>query len=71
MVKAVGEVTSADESTGRAAGALLGAARSASTVDALVVASAIELGGGVVLTGDPDDLEPLASGHPEIVIRPL
>ncbi len=71
VVKAVGEVTSADEKTGRAAGGLLGSARSASTVDALVVAAAIELGGGVVLTGDPDDLEPLASGHPEVVIRSL
>jgi predicted nucleic acid-binding protein len=71
VIKAVGEVSSADERTGRSAGALLGAARSTSTVDALVVASAIELGGGVVLTGDPDDLEPLAGGHPEVVIRAL
>jgi predicted nucleic acid-binding protein len=71
VIKAVGEVTSAGQQTGRAAGALLGAARSTSTVDALVVASAIELGRGVVLTGDPDDLEPLASGHPEVVIRSL
>jgi predicted nucleic acid-binding protein len=71
VIKAVGEVTAADERTGRDAGALLGAARSTSTVDALVVASAIELGGGVVLTGDLDDLEPLASGHPEVVISSL
>lgn len=71
VIKAVGEVRSADESTGRSAGALLGAAHSASTIDALVVASAIELGGGVVLTGDPDDLDPLASGHPEVVIHAL
>ena len=71
VIKAVGEVSSADERTGRGAGALLGAAGSTSTVDALVVASAIELGGGGVLTGDPDDLEPLASGHPEVVIRAL
>ncbi len=71
VIKAVGEVTSADESTGRGAGALLGSASSTSTVDALVVASAIELGGGVVLTGDPDDLEPLASNHPEVVISAL
>ncbi len=69
VIKAVGEVNSVDESTGRCAGALLGAAHSSSTIDALVVASAIELGGGVVYTGDPDDLQPLASGHPEVVIR--
>lgn len=71
VIEAVGEVSSADERTGRRAGALLGAARSTATVDALVVASAIELGGGVVLTGDPDDLELLASGHPEVVIHAL
>ncbi len=71
VIKSVGEVTALDEDTGRVAGALLGAARSTSTIDALVVASAIELGGGVVLTGDPEDLEPLADGHPEVVISPL
>lgn len=71
VIKSVGEVTAAEEATGRVAGALLGATRSTSTLDALVIASAIELGGGVVLTGDPDDLEPLASGHPEVVINAL
>jgi predicted nucleic acid-binding protein len=71
VIKAVGQVSSTDENIGRAAGALLGSARSTSTVDALVVASAIQGGGGVVLTGDPDDLDPLASGHPEVVISAL
>lgn len=71
VIKSVGEVTAVDEDTGRAAGALLGAARSTSTIDALVVASVIQLGGGVVLTGDPDDLEPLADGHPGVVISAL
>lgn len=71
VIKAVGEVTSVDESIGRVAGALLGAARSHSTIDAVVVSSAIDAGGGVILTGDPDDLEVLAGGHPEVVIRPL
>ena len=71
VIKAVGWVTPADEGTGRAAGALLGAAGSTSTVDAVVVASAIDAGGGVVLTGDPDDLEALALGHPEVVINAL
>jgi predicted nucleic acid-binding protein len=71
VIQSVGEVTSAHETTGRVAGALLGTARSTATVDALVVASALELGGGVVLTGDPDDVELLATGHPEVVIRAL
>lgn len=71
VVRAVGQVTPAEESTGRVAGSLLGAAQSDSTLDALVVAVAVGVGGGVILTGDPDDLEALASGHPEVVIRPL
>ena len=71
VVKAVGEVTTADEAIGRLAGALLGAARSVSTIDAVVVASAVRLGGGVILTGDPGDLEALAAGHPEVVVRAL
>ncbi|MGF1597583.1 MAG: PIN domain-containing protein [Acidimicrobiales bacterium] len=71
VIKSIGEVTAVDEDTGRVAGALLGTTRSTSTIDGLVVASAIELGGGVVLTGDPDDLEPLADGHPEVVISAL
>ena len=56
---------------GRLAGALLGAARSNATVDAVVVASAIGAGGGVILTGDPGDLEALAVDHPDVVIRSL
>jgi len=71
VIKAIGKVSAADEQTGRVAGALLGTARSDSTVDAVVVTSAIALGGGVVLTGDPVDLEALASGHPEVVVRAL
>ena len=34
------------------------------TVDALVVATAARLGGGIVATGDPDDLRSLARQHP-------
>jgi predicted nucleic acid-binding protein len=71
VIKAVGEVIVAGEETGRFAGALLESARSSSTVDALVVASAIELGGGVVLTGDPDDLGALATGHASVLIHEL
>ena len=70
-INAVGEVTSVDERIGRLAGALLGATGSGSTIDAVVVASAIDAGGGVILTGDPDDLRALAEGHPEIVVQAL
>lgn len=71
VLAAVGEIGVTDEPTGRVAGALLGAAGSDATVDALVVADAIERGGGVILTGDPEDLERLAEGHAEVVIEAL
>ncbi len=41
------------------------------TVDALVVAAAIRLGGGLVATSDPDDLRSLAREHPNIKVQPL
>jgi predicted nucleic acid-binding protein len=39
---------------------------SESAVDALVVATAVRLGGGLVVTHDPDDLEVLAANHPAV-----
>jgi predicted nucleic acid-binding protein len=71
VLKAVGSVPEAREVHGRTAGRLLGAARSAHTVDALVVAHAVEAGGAHVLTGDREDLEKLAASHPEVRIHPL
>jgi predicted nucleic acid-binding protein len=41
------------------------------TVDAVVVATAIRLGGGIIATGDPDDLKSLARSYPNIEIYPL
>ena len=40
-------------------------------VDAHVVAAAVEHGGGVCLTGDPDDLERLAVGAPAVQVVPI
>lgn len=37
-------------------------------VDALVVATAVRLGGGLILTHDPTDLRRLASGQPNVRI---
>lgn len=71
VLKAVGSVPEAREAHGRTAGRLLGTARSASTVDALVVAHAVESGGAHILTGDRDDLERLAAPHPEVWIQPV
>src|SRR5260370_486938 len=53
------------------AGRLLAEARSRSTVDALVVAHAVEAGGAHVLTGDREDLAALAASHPEVLIHSL
>ena len=71
VLKAVGSVPVAREAHGRTAGRLLGAARSTGTVDALVVAQAVEGGGAHILTGDREDLEGLAAPHPEVWIQPL
>lgn len=35
-------------------------------IDALVVATTIRLGGGMILTHDPDDLDLLAADHPNV-----
>lgn len=37
-------------------------------IDALVVATAIRLGGGIVLTHDPTDLAMLAARHPNVAV---
>jgi predicted nucleic acid-binding protein len=71
VLKAVGSVPEAREAHGRTAGKLLGAARSSGTVDALVVAQAVEAGGAHILTGDREDLERLAAPHPEVWIQLL
>jgi predicted nucleic acid-binding protein len=71
VLKAVGSVPDSREVHGWTAGRLLGAARSNATVDALVVAQAVEAGGAHILTGDREDLERLAAPHPEIWVQPL
>lgn len=40
-------------------------------VDALVIATAVRLGGGIVATGDPDDLRSLAREHPNVKVEPV
>jgi len=55
-------------SAARRAGALLARARlgSAHAVDAFVVATAIEFGGAVIATGDPEDMGRLSAGFREV-----
>jgi predicted nucleic acid-binding protein len=59
--------------TARVAGHLLAAAGAGSelAIDALVVATAIRFGGGVVLTHDPGDLTRLAASHANVAIAPI
>lgn len=71
VLKAIGQVDPASEAVGRTAGRLLGQAESTATVDAVVVATAVEAGGAVVLTGDPADLGALAAAHRDVVIEAL
>ncbi|HWH34915.1 MAG TPA: PIN domain-containing protein [Acidimicrobiales bacterium] len=71
VLKAVGGIDVAEESIGRNAGRLLGSAGSAATIDAIVVATAIEAGGAVILTGDADDLGTLAADNPQVIIEAL
>jgi hypothetical protein len=40
-------------------------------VDATVVAVAVMAGGGVIATGDPDDIEALAQGLVGVTVQPL
>lgn len=68
-----GQITVADTTRplARQIGHLLAAAKLGSEhhVDAAVVATALNAGGGLILTGDPDELGSLAAGHPRIDIE--
>ena len=61
------------QSTARRAGGLKYRDRldSCHTVDAVVVATAIRLGGGIIATGDPDGLHSLARDHANIKVQTL
>lgn len=67
------QVITAGARIARIAGHLLAGAGSGSedAVDALVVATTIRLGGGLVLTHDPDDLTKLAAGHTNVAVAAI
>lgn len=71
VLNAVGNLAPTTEDRARTAGALLARAKSDAAIDALVVAEAVQRGGGLVLTGDRDDLAALAESHAEVVIQAL
>lgn len=62
-----------DRGTARVAARLLDSAGldSDSAIDAIVVATAVRLGGALVLTSDPEDLGRLAMDHPNVKIQAL
>jgi hypothetical protein len=55
----------------RHAGQLLGAARSSSTIDALVVAEALDCAPSVVWTSDPADIRQLLGDRPGVIVEPV
>jgi predicted nucleic acid-binding protein len=73
LARGFAQVVTTGARIARTAGHLLGAAGAGSemAVDALVVATAIRLGGGIVVTHDPRDLTHLAAGHPNVAIAAI
>ena len=67
------QVVTTGARTARIAGHLLAEAGAGSelAIDALVVATAIRFGGGMVLTHDPGDLMRLAAGHANVAIAAI
>jgi predicted nucleic acid-binding protein len=70
--RGIGPIT-LGQATARQAGDLKHRDRldSCHTVDAIVIATAIRFGGGIVATGDPDDLRSLASEHANVKVQAL
>lgn len=73
LARGFAQVVTTGARIARIAGHLLAAAGadSAMAIDALVVATTIRLGGGVIVTHDPDDLNRLAVSHPNITIAAI
>ena len=55
----------------RRAGQLIGATRSSSTIDALVVAEALDCAPAMIWTSDSDDLRALLGTHRGVTIEPI
>jgi predicted nucleic acid-binding protein len=73
LARGFAQVVTTGARTARVAGHLLAAADAGSelAIDALVVATAIRFGGGVVLANDPGDLTRLAAGHASVTIAAI
>lgn len=59
------------EAVARAAGQLLGNARSSSTIDALVVAEALDCAPAMIWTSDPADLRQLLGDRHGVTVEPI
>ena len=73
VLKRIARVVPAGQSIAKLAGGLLSRHRldSAHAVDALVVATAVRLGGGLIATHDPRDMTRLAQGYPNVKVLAL
>jgi predicted nucleic acid-binding protein len=73
LARGFAQVVTTGARMARIAGHLLADAGAGSemAVDAIVVATAIRFGGGIVATHDPHDLRRLAAGHPTVSILPI
>lgn len=70
LARGFAQVVTTGTRIARIAGHLLAAdgSGSAMAIDAMVVATAVRLGGGIVATHDPDDLRRLAAHHANVSI---
>jgi predicted nucleic acid-binding protein len=59
------------EQIARQAGHLLGAARSSATIDALIVAEALDCAPSIIWTSDPADLRQLLGDQHGVTIEPI
>jgi predicted nucleic acid-binding protein len=66
-------VRTTDRPFAKLVGAVLAAARagSADIADAHAIAAAVEAGGGVIITGDENDVERLAAPYPNVHVRTI
>ena len=70
LARGVAQVVTTGARVARIAGHLLAEVDAGSelAIDALVVATAVRLGGGVIATHDPGDLSRLAAGHGNVAV---
>jgi predicted nucleic acid-binding protein len=73
LARGFAQVVTTGARVARIAGHLLATAGSGSemAVDALVVATAVRFGGGIIVSHDPDDMRRLAAGHRNVAVFPI